>query len=495
MVKDTQVRLLMKLINTEKTLAAAAAKAGMDPKTARKYITLNKLPSQVAPRHPWRTRKDPFEHDWPWVEEQLDLNAGLEAKTLFDALQRMYPGKYQDGQLRTLQRRIKRWRATSGPAKEVFFPQVYKPGVWCASDFTHMKSLGVMIAGQPFEHMLYHFVLPYSNWETGTICFSESYESLSTGLQNALWQLGGVPKYHKTDRFSAAVNKVGSEQEFTDRYQALADHYGLTCRKIQAACPNENGDVEQSHHRLKRLVDQSLMLRGSRDFASIDVYKDFLQTMFNQLNRGRSQRFSEELNVLRQLPLRRMEDFRKLKCRVTQAATIRVLHNCYSVHSRLVKEQVEVRIYADYLEVWYAQQCVEFLPRLRGENKHHIDYRHIIDQLVRKPGAFENYRYKDDLFPTSQFRITYDLLRTQHGPKQGVKEYLKILECAAKESQQAVETALRLCINQQVIITSKYIEELVALDLDAPRITDVVIGPVNIAIYDELLAAWEGVGR
>ena len=392
---------------------------------------------------------------------------------------------------RTLQRKVKLWRAICGPAKEVFFPQIYKPGQWCESDFTSMKSLGVTIAGQLFDHMLYHFVLPYSNWETATICFSESYESLSKGIQNALWELGGVPKYHKTDRLTAAVNKVGSPQEFTDSYRALAGHYGFESRKTQARSPHENGDVEQSHYRLKKLVQQSLMLRGSKDFNSIDEYEQFLRRLFVQLNSGRSKRLMEEVQSLRRLPLARMEDFRRLKCRVSQAAMVRVLHNSYSVHSRLVKEQVDVRIYADYLEVWYAQRVVETLPRLRGENKHRVDYRHIIDQLVRKPGAFENYRYKDELFPTIQFKIAHDLLRSEHGHKRGIKEYLKILELAAKENQQAVNEVLRLCIAQQIIISSQEIKELVKSNQSPPPITDVYVAPVDITVYDQLLQVRE----
>jgi hypothetical protein len=177
MVKDEQVRMLMTLINKEKTLAVAAAKAGMAEKTARKYRDQEALPSQLAMPHTWRTRKDPFEGVWPWIQAQLEINTGLEAKTLFEAIQRDCPGKYQDGQLRTLQRRVKIWRATQGPAREVYFPQVHHPGVLCESDFTHMNDLGVIIEGVPFDHMIYHFVLTYSNWEAGTICFSESFGS------------------------------------------------------------------------------------------------------------------------------------------------------------------------------------------------------------------------------------------------------------------------------------------------------------------------------
>ena len=183
MVTNNQVRILMRSLQTEKTKAVAAAKSGMDPKTARKYERLGQLPSEVKCEHSWRTRADPFVEVWPEVRKQLETNPGLEAKTIFEYLQRTFPGRYRDGQLRTLQRRIKTWRALEGPAKEVFFPQDYKPGELCQSDFTCMNKIGITISGQRFNHLIYHFVLPYSNWEAGTVCFSESFESLSEGLQ------------------------------------------------------------------------------------------------------------------------------------------------------------------------------------------------------------------------------------------------------------------------------------------------------------------------
>ena len=220
MVTNEQVRNLMKLIQKEKTLSIAAAKAGMDEKTARKYRRAGKLPTEMAKPHIWRTRKDPFAQVWPWVAEKLKGNPGLEAKTLFEALQRDYPGRFPDGQLRTLQRHIKAWRATEGPSREIFFTQVYRPGQWSSSDFTSMNKLAITIAGQPFNHLIYHFVLPYSNWETGTICYSESFESLSQGIQDAFWKLGGVTKYHRTDSLSAAVKNLSNPKEFTQRYNA-----------------------------------------------------------------------------------------------------------------------------------------------------------------------------------------------------------------------------------------------------------------------------------
>jgi hypothetical protein len=487
MVKDEQVRNLMKLINQEKTLQLAAAKAGMSEKTARKYRKSSQLPSQVQAPHAWRTREDPFEEDGPWIEELLDYNSGLEAKTIFEAIQRIQPGRYQDGQLRTLQRRIKHWRATKGPAREVFFPQTYQAGEWAESDFTHMNSLGVTLNGIPFEHMLYHFVLCYSNWETGTLCFSESFESLSVGLQNALWQLGGVPKFHRTDNLTAAVHPVGEPEAFTDAYRALANYYGFTSAKTQPNCPHENGDVEQRHFRFKKAVDQALILRGSRDFASREEYQSFLGALWEQLNAGRRDRLGEELKVLRKLPARRQGDYREITCKVGQASTIRVLKNSYSVHSRLRGENVLVRIYAEYLEVWYGQSQIEQLPRLRGENGHYINYRHVIDWLVRKPGAFENYQYKNDLFPSSQFRMAYDLLREQQGVPSGNKQYLKLLELAARQSETAVKEILRFFLSQGIPITFEAVEAKVRLAQQPPSVTDVEVEPVDLVAYDRLL--------
>jgi hypothetical protein len=215
MVTDKMVRKLWRLVTAGKGLTVAAARCDMDDKTARKYRRLQRLPSEVARPHDWRTRVDPFAEVWAEVCGMLQEQPGLLVKTIFGDLQRRYPGQFADGQLRSLQRKVRRWRATSGPAKEVFFAQVHEPGRLAASDFTHMNDLGVTIQGQPFEHMVYHFVLTYSNWETATICFSESFESLSEGLQNALWELGGVPARHRTDRMSLAVNNATEQKEFT----------------------------------------------------------------------------------------------------------------------------------------------------------------------------------------------------------------------------------------------------------------------------------------
>jgi Integrase core domain len=490
MVTDRLFRRLRKLIQTEGTLANAADKAGIDEKTARKYRDSDSLPSQVAAPHTWRTREDPFQDVWPETLEMLRLNPGLQAKTLFLDLQRRFPGRFPDGQLRTLQRRIKSWRATEGPPKEVFFAQTHHPGRLCASDFTHMTELGVTIAGDPFDHLVYHFVLTYSNWETGTVCFSESWESLCDGLQDALWERGGVPRQHRTDRLSAAVKADPDPERFPQRYQALMAHYGLKPQAIAARQAHQNGDVEQSHHRFKQAVDQALMLRGGRDFASRRDYEASLRRVMAGRNANRRERFAEEQSVLSSLPARRPEMRRRVKARVDSGSAIHVGGNTYSVSSRLIGEWVEVHIGAEVLEVWYGARRVDRLPRLRGRGKHRIEYRHIIDWLVRKPAAFEEYRYRDAMFPTSRFRMAYDALK-ERAPSVAAAEYLAILHLAALEGESLVDEALRWLLDRDQAPASEAVAGFVREGRRMPPMTDVTVAAVDLAEYDRLLTRKE----
>ena len=484
----------MNLIAQGEPLTTAALKAGMDEKTARKYRRAKALPSSLKTRHTWRTRPDPFEAVWPELRELLQVNPGLQATTLLAELQRRYPGQFAAGQLRTLQRKIKVWRALEGPAKEVFFAQEHAPGALAASDFCHLSALAITIQGRAFCHLLYHFVLTYSNWETGSICFSESFESLSAGLQDALWELGGVPQRHRTDSLSAAVQELKAQpperaqrpEEFRRSYAALLQHYGLQGEHIQVGQAHENGDIEQRHHRFKVALDQALMLRGSRDFNSRDEYALFVRQLFNQLNAARTARLQEEQRALQALPTSRLDTRKLYRVRVGPGSTIRVQHNVYSVPSRLIGEWVQVRLGAEDLELWYGQRLIETLPRLRGEYRHRIAYRHIIDWLVRKPGAFAHYRYRDDLFPSSRFRLAYDHLR-RHQPRRADKEYLAILHLAARESEQRVEDGLRLLLAGDELLTSQAVAALVASGQQPAPLTEVAVQAVDLKTYDGLL--------
>ena len=330
----------------------------------------------------------------------------------------------------------------------------------------------------------------YSNWETVTICFSESFESLSTGLQNALWELGGVPRAQQTDCLTAAVHKLEHPEDFTDRYDGLMRHYGLEPRKTNPSSPHENGDVEQRHFRFYRAVDQALMLRGHRDFDSRSDYDAFLRKTLKQLNAGRRARLDEELSVLRPLPAQRTEDYKRVDVRVSRFSTIHVLANSYSVHSRLIGERVRVHLYAEHLDVHYAQRHLERIPRLRGKGHHRIQYRHVIDWLVRKPGAFAHYRYREDLFPTTRFRMAYDTLCDHHVPSQASRQYLQILHLAAQESETLVDATLGRILGTDETLSAQRVEALVHESAGSDSLcaaVSVVVAAVDLHEYDSLL--------
>jgi len=476
----------MKLSREKKLpLVVLSAKAGMGEKAARKYLRSGLLPSQMKKPRDWRTREDPFSEVWPEVEALVKEAPRLEALTLFQELQRRYPGKFQDGQLRTLQRRIRIWRGLHGPDSEVFFPQVHYPGIQGQSDFTSMNELDITIGGLLFPHLLYHFVLTYSNWEFVRICFSESFESLSTGIQNALWYLGRVPTgHHRTDNLSAATFKGEERREFNDAYTALMRHYGIKPTKNQPGKSNENGDVEQAHNRLKERVDQALLLRGSRDFTNRGEYEAFLHKIIGDKNLGRSKRLEEEMAMMNPLPTYRLIDYREFKMPVSLWSTIRVAKNTYSAPSRLMRYEVVVRLHAERVEIYFAGQRVAEMERLRGQGKARINYRHVIGSLVKKPGAFENYRYREEMFPTTVFRQAYDLLQ-QEDARHASRRYLKILEWAATNSESSMEQSLRELLDAGEELDFDRLVEMSENPVEKPL--DIHIPLPNMAAYDALI--------
>lgn len=488
MVTDKQYWRLMKLLNTGKTLGKAAAASDMDQKTARKYRHLGKPPSQVRQSRAYRTRADVFADVWNEIVPFLENEPEVEATVLLEYLSEHYPNRFSDSQLRTLQRRVKQWRAVSGSPKEVFFEQRHLPGFQAQSDFTCFNELNITINRQPFPHLFYHFCLTYSNWETGGICFSESFEAFAEGLQNALWQLGKVPKEHRTDNLTAAVIKVGKRSEFTAGYAALLAHYALRASHTNPASPNENGDVEQSHRRFKSAVRQSLILRGSRDFSSREDYAAFLSQVITKRNNRRTDKLTAEMARMNDLPKRRLADATALKARVSRNSTVWVKNHLYSVPSQLIGEWVGIQLYAERLEVWYSDVLIEQIERVRGVGASAINYRHIIHSLVRKPGAFERFRHRQQLFPRFIFRVAYDRLREMM-PARADQEYLRILEMAALTGEELVAAALDALFEKGLEISAAS----VAARLDGQRglfiepIRLVLPVKVELAVYDRLL--------
>ena len=484
MKKDAEVGLMMQERGKGRSQAVAAAHAGMSERTARTYEQSGVLPSQGRTPRSHRTRVNPFAEDWPWVVSQLERDPALQATTLFALLCTRAPARYQAIQVRTLQRHIAGWRALYGPEQEVYFAQDPRPGYMAQSDFTHMTSLGITLGGVAFPHLLYHLVLPYSNVEAVRVCFSESFEALAEGLEQSLWELGGVPVCHRTDHLGAALRplSVAGRQVFRERYLALLAHYGLEASANTAGEAHQNGDVEQGHFRFKEATDQELRVRGSRDFADRASYDQFLQQLVRRRNGTRSQRFAAEQAVLRPLPALPLAPTRELRVRVSRFSTIQVLGNTYSVPSRLLGVLVVVRVHAETIAVSLGTTVVCTMPRLVGHRQHAINYHHVIWSLVRKPGAFATYRYRQDLFPTLLFRRTYDQL-CQAGPTRADREYLQVLALAAGMGESVVEAALTVLFAAGRLPTAAAVRTL----LDAPVPPLLAAPTVSLAAYDQLL--------
>ena len=280
-------------------------------------------------------------------------------------------------------------------------------------DFTHCNSLGVTIARQPYPHLLSQLILSHSGWRYAEIAAGETFLALQQGLQNALWTLGGVPQVLRSDNTSAATHEVKRSRgrALNDNYAALLDHYGLRSTRINRGQSHENGVAEQAHYRLKDAIDQALILRGSRDFDTTDDYANFVRQMVERRNRLVEGKLEQELLCLRSLPPAPVPEYVNYQARVRKWSTIQVAGHSYSVPSRLIGKEVQIRLYADWVAVYYKDHLVERMERVHGEREANVNYRHVIGSLVRKPGAFARYRFREQLFPTRHFRLAYDALR------------------------------------------------------------------------------------
>ena len=473
----------------------AAMKAGMDRKTARKYVAAGKLPSEMTALRDWRTREDPFAEHWPEVEALVRETPALEAKTLFELLTTKYPERYEPGQLRTLQRRVRLWRATQGPEKAVMFAQQHRPGEAAQTDFTSTSELGITIGGQLFVHLLCVFVLPFSNWLWATVCLSESMAALRKGVQRALFQLGRVPRYHQTDNSTAATHRIpdgkkvffeDGKRPFNEDYLTLMRHFGMTPRTTAIGAKEQNGDVESENGALKRRLEQLLLVRGSRDFEDVSAWQSFVDDAVRTRNAGRRTRVGEDLAAMRELNVAKLPEYIEEDVMVSEWSTIRVKHCAYSVPSRLMGEMLRVRVYEDRIEAYFGNVVQLTCERLVGRNLHRIDYRHVIWSLVRKPGAFARYVYREEMFPSLIFRRAYDAIQApQHGTR-GDLEYLRILHLAASTMQADVEAVLAELFAANKPITSEGVKARVTTSL-RPAVPEMVASEVDLGAYDALL--------
>ena len=442
------------------TPTVAAAMAGFSRATGYRIEADPRLPSQrQAPRE--RRRPDPLLHLWDAEIVPLLVAApDLRPVAVFDEMKRRHP-ELSEGVRRTIERRIRQWRALHGPEQDVMFSQEHPPGRMGLSDFTDVAELGITIAGEPLDHRLYHFRLAFSGFQHAHVVLGgESYVALAEGLQNALWALGGVPELHRSDSLSAAFRNLApdAQADLTKRYDALIAHYGMTATRNNPGLAHENGSIESPHGHLKRVLRDELLLRGSRDFADLDAYRRFIDEVVGKRNARNRKKIEIEKAELGELPEGRTTDYEEARVIVTSRGGFVLRKVFYTVPSRLIGHWLTVRVYDDRLVCFLGASEVLTLRRGRSPDHHKhahvVDYRHVIHALRRKPMALLNLVYRDQLFPREAYRRAFEALLAGVGDKRACRTMVALLALA---HDRACEAELA---------------EAITADLDAGRLPD-----------------------
>src|SRR6266700_1830700 len=491
-ITDHQMRLYMSCRQTHET-AVAAAKAGFSPATGYRIENDPRLPSRKkAPRG--RRRPDPLADVWDHeIVPILKATPGIRAIAVLDEIRRRHP-EISPGIRRTLERRMRGWRALAGPEQDVIFRQEHAPGRLGLSDFTDTSALGIMIAGVALAHRLYHFRLAFSGFEHAHVVLGgESFVALAEGLQNALWVLGGAPREHRSDSLSAAFRNLDrdAKADLTLRYQALMRHYDMTPSRNNLGVAHENGSIESSHGHLKKALRDALLLRGSRDFDQLDGYRRFVDEIVGRRNANNRKRIELERPMLTPLPRRRTADYEEKIVTVTSSGGFILRRVFYTAPSRLIGHRLRVHIYDNRIECFLGATPMMTLRRGRpvsqSKGGHVVDYHHVIHALRKKPMALNNLVYRDQLFPRPAYARAFQALHQSVGDKRACKLTVELLALAHDRSCEAE------------------LAGLIDTELDAGRLPDLAIlrerfGPspasvpvikvefVPLSTYDELAA-------
>lgn len=483
----------MKLRLTE-TVPVAAAKAGMSVATAYRVEQDPRLPSQKRePRG--RRRPDPlagiFETD---VVPLLQREPGLRPIAVFEELCRSHP-QLPRRVRRTLERRMRAWRAQHGAEREVIFRQLHEPGRLGLSDFTEMADLQVSIAGALLDHRLYHFRLAYSGFEHAHVVLGgESFVALAEGLQNALWTLGGAPLEHRSDSLSAAFRNLdtAAREDLTRRYDALCAHYRMEPTRNNRGVAHENGVIESAHGHLKRAIADALLLRGSRDFTSLPEYRRFIDEIGARHNTRVADRIEAERSHLQCLPVARTSDFESTWVDVTRSSGFTLRKVFYTVPSRLIGHRLRARLYDDRIELFIGGSPLLSVPRGRpgpnGKHGHVVDYRHVIHALRRKPQALLGLVYRDQLFPREAYRQMFEWLRSERTARIACKVSVELLSLA---HERACEGQLASVLEQ--LLSDQQMPDLNALRArfapDPARLPAIRVHLAPLSSYEALLQA------
>ena len=469
MVNDRQVLALWKEFEKTKVIKICSLKTGMNRKTASKYLKQSKLPSELVKERNWQTCENKLKKIWPFAEEFLKVSPDIEAKALFEHLLEIHPDKLKENQLRTFQRRIKRWRIKHGDYQEIFFDQITVPGKLAQLDWFDMNKFEININGQLFKHKFIHFALNHSNIESVTLCKSESILSIKKGLRDFLYRVvGKAPLIIQVDNSSAATHrpvKDKAERIFNEEYLELLNYYGIRPQKNKVPKPNENGVVESQNGHLKNKITQALKIRGNKDFKDINEYEIFINNIIDKANIKRKLKFQEELPFLKNIPTKPLPEYQEEYVIIRNRSTVNIKKMTYSVPSRLIGSKLKARIYENKIDLFLGIDLVYSIPRILGDRTAVINYRHIINSLIRKPGAFEGYKYREELYPTDNFKRAYDYLtetqnvgmpndkgsnenrRYKLNKRQGILEYLRILKLAAENIEDDVDIAIDLILS------------------------------------------------
>ena len=497
-ITDQQIWRYMDERRKGATQVVAGTRAGLSERSGRRYEHDPTLPSQRLAKPRKRTRLDPLAEVWESeIVPMLTAHPHLRGTTILEELHRTHPGRFGDGVLRTLQRRLVHWRAIKGPERELIFRQEHPPGWQALSDFTDAAELEVTIAGVAFPHLLYHFWLAFSGWQSvKAIQGGESFTALTEGLQDALWQLGAVPQTHRTDRLSAAWRNLMVEDDAAAGYKAFCDHYGIEPTRNNPGVAHENGSVEAAHGHLKTMLREALDLRGSRDFPDVGAYQAFLAEMVGRRNARRRAEVALDLTQMKALPKFKTTDFTLVSATVTRSGTIQVRGVLYTVPSRLVGTRLKVHVHDDRLVCFLGAEEVLCLARVhrgkRGSPRISvIDYHHLIGSLVKKPQAFRRFVFRDALFPRTAFRRAWNALDDALDERHACRVYVRLLHIAATLACEA-----RLADWLDAVLDRGELPDLEAARLAmAPPLVEtpvVTVLPPDPGAYDRLLSITTG---
>lgn len=488
-ITQRQESLYMSKRKQGKSQETAAAQAAISERSGRRIEKGERKPIP-GERH-WRTREDPLEPVWKKKLLPLLLREPqLTGLTLWEFLEDEHSGQFPYSVLRTLQRRVKHWKATQGPDKVVIFRQSVPAGQQGLSDFSHPKT-AITLQGEVFTHLLYQFRFAFSGWRhVQVVLGGESYSALADGLQSALHLAGGSPLEHRTDSLSAAFVNSAEEQQLTQSYNALCSHYNLRATRNNPGVSHENGAVECAHGSFKHRLGQALKLRGSADFASLKDYQAFLDAVTHRLNKRCQERFALEQPALQALPGDRFMDYSELSLKVTRSSTLEVKRVVYTVPSRMIGETVRVHVHHDRLAFFVGQTLATTLPRVypkAGQDRGRcIDYRHVIHSLSAKPQAFRFLQFRDELLPTDVYRQLWAHCDQQFESREACKWIVGVLRIAKDyRCEEALGNELLALINnQKPLPVLKSLQDRYLGNKPVPSIPE---RQQDLAGYDQLL--------